>query len=176
MTEWDVEPSIAALLRAYKFNLKYAQQLIRDLPDDAAFTSGGPGLENHPGFVIGHLVTGAGLAAAGFNGHNTVDPQVRMVFERKGPNDERLPINEESKFSLSELSQMLIVQHDIVSAEIENCSREKWMRPKAWRLGEYFPTFFDACWFLCVTHESLHLGQLAAWRRWYGLPSAMAQL
>ena len=37
-----------------------------------------------------------------------------------------------------------------------------------------FPTVAGAALFLAVTHEALHLGQVAAWRRARGLPSALA--
>ena len=48
--------------------------------------------------------------------------------------------------------------------------------PLPWRFGEALPTLADAALFLAISHEAMHLGQLAAWRRSRGLPSALAEL
>ncbi len=48
--------------------------------------------------------------------------------------------------------------------------------PVEWRFDGTLPTLADAAVFLAVTHEAQHLGQLAAWRRALGLPSALAAL
>ena len=167
---------VEQLLNAYRFGLRYAECLVEDIPVDAVERSGGKGLENSPLFTIGHLVTGAGLTAASFGGVNTVDQAIRNQFERKGPNDQRLPGVTSSEFEMDALMDELTRQHRLVEQGIAACSAEQWAADKQWRLGKYFPTFADATWFMCVTHESLHLGQIAAWRRWFGLPSAMAKM
>ena len=46
--------------------------------------------------------------------------------------------------------------------------------PLEWRYCEGLPTLGDATVFLAVSHEVMHLGQLAAWRRARGLPSALS--
>ena len=38
------------------------------------------------------------------------------------------------------------------------------------------PTLADSTLFMAISHEAMHLGQLAAWRRGQGLPSAMLEL
>ena len=48
--------------------------------------------------------------------------------------------------------------------------------PLAWRYGEVLPTLGDAALFLAISHEAMHLGQLAAWRRARGLSSALTSL
>ena len=167
---------VEQLLNAYRFGFQYAQRLVEDIPREAVQLSGGKGLENSPLFTIGHLVTGAGLTAASFHGENTVDQAIRNSFERKGPNDQRSPDLESNSLTIDELMEELYRQHELVENGIVSCSTEQWATSRQWRLGNYFPTFADATWFMCVTHEALHLGQLAAWRRWYGLPSAMAKM
>ncbi len=46
---------IEPLLANYSLNLRYAQVLVEDLADGDMTCSGGPGLENHPAFTLGHL-------------------------------------------------------------------------------------------------------------------------
>ena len=164
------------LLNAYDFGFHYATRLVEDVPEDQAGKSGGQGLENSPLFSIGHLVTGAGLTAASFHGVNSVDQTIRDVFERKGPDDQRTPELSGNPFTLPHLVKELGRQHELVKQGIRECPTERWSADKQWRLGKYFPTFADATWFMCVTHEAIHLGQVAAWRRWFGLPSAMARM
>jgi transposase len=48
--------------------------------------------------------------------------------------------------------------------------------PLAWRYSEALPTLGDATLFLGISHEAMHLGQLAAWRRVKGLFSVLASL
>ena len=38
------------------------------------------------------------------------------------------------------------------------------------------PTLGDAVVFFAVSHEAMHLAQVAAWRRARGLPSALASV
>ena len=64
----------------------------------------------------------------------------------------------------------------LVKEGIENSSPEKWLEQVEWRFGDYLPTLLDLTQFMCVTHEAMHLGQLSAWRRGRGLPSALALL
>ena len=167
---------IEQLIHAYDFGLEYASRLVEDIPEELVGQSGGKGLENSPLFSIGHLVTGAGLTANSFHGTNTVDDAIRELFERRGPNDQRMADVSRNPFSINQLLEELSRQHEIVKEGIRGCTQEQWRAPKQWRLGTYFPTFADATWFMCVTHEAIHLGQIAAWRRWLELPSAMAKM
>lgn len=167
---------IELLINAYDFGLQYAERLVEDVPEKDAGRSGGKGLENSPLFTIGHLVTGAGLTAASFHDSNTVDEDIRDAFERRGPDDQRPPELSGRSFTLRQLMEELSRQHELVKVGIRECPADRWQAPRQWRLGKYFPTFADATWFMCVTHEAIHLGQIAAWRRWFGLPSAMAKL
>ena len=50
-------------LRAYAWNLRYADALAEDVPDELATTGAGPGLENHAAWTLGHLVTGSAILA-----------------------------------------------------------------------------------------------------------------
>ena len=52
-----------ALLNQYAWNLAYADALTCDVDAAHWARSGGPGLENHPAWTLGHLVTGSALVA-----------------------------------------------------------------------------------------------------------------
>ena len=56
------------LIRSYQFNLKYAYKLVADIDDTLMTISPGKGLENHPAFTLGHLVTAAALTVKYLDG------------------------------------------------------------------------------------------------------------
>ena len=59
---------------------------------------------------------------------------------------------------------------------IKNLEESRFTEPATWRFSAHMPTLGDLLYFMCVTHEAMHLGQLAAWRRAMDLPSALAKL
>ena len=104
---------IDSIVRSYDFNLHYAKALVRDVPEELMASPAGPGLENHPAFTIGHLVTGSGLMAHTFHGENSVPQKIRDLCERRGPGDSRLPENERLTYpSMHELIVELERQHE----------------------------------------------------------------
>ena len=127
-------------LRSYEWNLLYAEALVRDLPDEQWTSPGGPGLENHPAWTLGHLCTGANLLAQDLGLPDDLPRGWAELFQRRGPGDPRLPESED------------------------------------WAFGRDLPSRADVALFMALTHEALHLGQLAAWRRARGFPSALRAL
>lgn len=164
-------------IRLYAWNLQYAAALIADLNHEQGTESSGPGLENHPAWTIGHLVTGADLLAEDLGLERDLPVGWQELFERRGPGDPRLPDPRREAYpSLADLLAELARQH----ARVEQAWREKLVpggadleAPLTWRFGAALPTLGDATLFLAVSHEAMHLGQLAAWRRARGLPSAL---
>ena len=51
------------IVAAFAWNLRYAEELVSDLTDEEWCKPGGPGLENHPAWTLGHLVSGADILA-----------------------------------------------------------------------------------------------------------------
>ena len=45
-----------------------------------------------------------------------------------------------------------------------------------WRFTKHMPALLDIVVFMCINHEAMHLGQLSAWRRAMGLPSALGEI
>lgn len=170
-------------IKLYAWNLQYARALVADLSPEQCTESGGPGLENHPAWTIGHLVTGSDILAEDLGLPLDLPAGWRDLFQRRGPGDPRLPDPEPENYPpMAALLAELERQH----ARVEMAWREMLTAegaedtglsaPLAWRFGAALPTLGDATVFLAVSHEAMHLGQLAAWRRAHGLPSALGSL
>ena len=167
----------AQLLHNYAFNLRYAHALVIDVDHETMTQAPHQGLENHPAFTLGHLVSGAALTVKYLGGAYDLDPAWEQTFKRKGPGDPRLPdANAAAYPSKNELLAELARQHARVEAHIRELDEAQWNAPAKWRFHSDMPTLGDLLIFMCLTHESMHLGQLAAWRRAMGLPSALATL
>ena len=135
------------------------------------------GLENHPAFTLGHLVSGAVMTAKYLGGSYDFNPDWESLFKRNGPGDPTLPDPDPSKYpTKGQLLEALVMQHNKVETLIQGLDTPQFQQPINWRFKAYFPTLGDLLTFLCLTHESMHLGQLAAWRRAMKLPSALAKL
>ena len=91
--------------------------------------------------------------------------------------DPRLPDPDASRYPrLAEVLAALRRQHARVAAQWRSLPDETLAAPIEWRFDGEFPTTGGVALFLAVTHEALHLGQLAAWRRAQELPSALARM
>lgn len=155
----------------------YAYQLLADVGEDLMCKSGGKGLENHPAFTIGHLITGTALMSKYLSGVYEISPEWDAIFRRKGPGDPRLPVTDESLYPGKEvLLNALNQQHEQLELLIADLKEENFREQINWRFDNHMPTLGDLLFFMCVTHEAMHLGQLAVWRRAVGLPSALAKL
>ncbi|MCP4291351.1 MAG: DinB family protein [bacterium] len=170
-------------LRLYAWNLLYANALVSDLSESQCRTPAGPGLENHPSWTIGHLVSGSDILAEDLGMERNIPKGWQDLFERRGPGDPRLPNpNAEIYPQMNELKAELERQHQRVEtawrAKLlnEDCKNTELATPLAWRYSSALPTLGDATLFLAISHEAMHLGQLAAWRRALDLPSALNML
>lgn len=165
------------LQKQYQFNLKFAERLVIDIPQDLMSKSAGNGLENHPSFTLGHLVTASAMTTEDLGGTYEVPDGWKDLFQRNGPGDPRKPeLNEllypDKKLLLLELK----FQHEKVVAALNNASDDFLLNDCKWRFDQFFPTVLDLVTFMCVSHESMHLSQLSAWRRAMGFSSALAAL
>lgn len=165
------------LRKSYRFNLLYAEQLVFDIDADLMTKSGGKGLENHPAFTLGHLISASALTSKYLKGPYDLSPEWEALFRRKGPGDPRMP---DSNIDLYPSKQQLLGelsnQHKLVEGLIMELSEDRFSELTEWRFAHHMPTLGDLLYFMCITHESMHLGQLAGWRRAMSLPSALAKL
>ncbi|MEZ5064964.1 MAG: DinB family protein [bacterium] len=164
-------------LRAYAWNLRYAEALTSDLEPESWTRGAGPGLENHATWTIGHLVTGSDLLAEDLGLAREVSEEWRHLFERRGPGDPRLPDPDPAAYpALPDVVRELRRQHERVADAWRRLDEARLAGRVEWRFAGELPTLADLGLFMAVTHEAMHLGQLAAWRRALGLPSALAAL
>ena len=165
------------LIKSYAFNLCYARELVADVDEQNMTKSPASGLENHPAFTLGHLITAAALTSKYLGGPYNLKRDWGNIFRRTGPGDPRLPELDHTLYpTKDELLKGLKAQHKLVEKLIQELDESRFREPATWRFSRHMPTFGDLLYFMCITHESMHLGQLAAWRRSMALPSALANL
>lgn len=165
------------IIKSYGFNLRYALILVEDIDNEIMSKTPCKGLENHASFTLGHLVSASALISKYLNGPYDINPEWEELFRRKGPGDPKLPETDSSLYPhKNELLDGLTEQHKIVEELIIDLEEEGFHEQTKWRFDKYFPKMGDLLYFMCVTHESMHLGQLAAWRRGMGFDSALGKL
>lgn len=162
------------LIRQYDFNLLYAKKLVEDLDAHQMTASPSAGFENHPAFTLGHLVTGSAETVRDLGGVYFIPDNWNNLFLRTGPGDPRLPEPDPHLYpSKNELIHELENQHVLVKKYFLETSDTKLSENTKWRFSSYMPTLYDIVCFMCINHEAMHLGQIAAWRRAMKLPSAL---
>lgn len=168
---------VAEIIRQLDFNLAYAKKLVQDVSEEQMCIKPGIGLDNHPAFTLGHLVTGYANLMNNLTGEFILEDGFKEIFLRKGPGDPTLPISDPKVYpSKTRLISELEKQHKRLIDHLLKIDHKKLLENFDWRFSSFFPTYLDRVMFLCVNHYAMHLGQLAAWRRAMNLPSALAEL
>ena len=99
------------------------------------------------------------------------------LFVREGPGDPRKPDLDKRKYpSKHLLINELENQHNKVKKLLTGIEKNRLSEVVTWRFSNFMPTLGDLVTFMCINHESMHLGQLAAWRRAMVLKSALANV
>lgn len=168
---------ILHLQQSLDFTIDYTLELIRDVPDDIFFHGAGPGLENHPAFTLGHLATAAALTSKYLGHPYTLSEEWDQVFRRKGPGDLKVADQGPQHFPAAPvIVQTFLETHRLLKEQLSALDPDQLRLSSQWRFGKRFPDLGGLLTFLCFSHSSMHLGQLAAWRRAKGYPSALAKL
>lgn len=168
---------IEEVIRQCRFNYTYSCQLVEDLSEEQMTIKPSAGLDNHPAFTLGHIVTGYANLYNNLTGEFILPEGWKEIFLRTGPGDPALPNPDAAAYpSKADLLAELKTQMDRVTSFIATLPEEKLNASFEWRFSAYLPTYRDRIVFLCINHAAMHLGQLAAWRRALGLPSALAKL
>jgi len=168
---------IQSIINQYDFNLAYAKELVKDVSDIQLCFQPVKGLVNHPAFTLGHLVTGSALTAKYLGGEYEIPDDWETLFLRKGPGDPRYPETDASLYPKKmELISELEKQHNKVKTLLSKIDHSKLLADKKWRYSNMMPKLIDCINFMCITHEAMHLGQLAAWRRAMDLEGVLKNL
>ena len=168
---------INEIINQLNFNRAYAKKLVEDIPEKDMTVKPSAGLDNHPAFTIGHLVTAYANLMNNLTGQYILAPGFKEIFLRTGPGDPTLPDADAEVYpSKAAMLDEMDIQHSRLVYYLESISPEKLNEPFEWRFSSFFPTYGNRVMFLCVNHYAMHLGQLAAWRRAMGYESALAKL
>ena len=155
-----------SLLIAWNKNRDYAQKLVADLGDEQMVVQPVPGT-NHPAWIFSHLNAYHPVMRALMRGQVFDDP-IGHKFGMKSA-----PISDVSVY-LPKVELMAEFQqgHDQIVKIVESAANSAFEQPmtlERWKAS--FPAVGNAMAYLMLLHESLHLGQLSAWRRVQGLPA-----
>lgn len=152
----------------YRFQLGVAEATVADLTPEQMVAQP-HGVVNHPAWSLGHLVMTAD-SLGGLLGLPSSSPD---GWAEKFPTG-GTPSGAVSDYpGKEELLAALAAQHDRNTAAVEKAEPEWFSKPNPnERRRKRFPTVGDIAAYLMTSHEMLHLGQLAAWRRAMGLAPA----
>lgn len=168
---------IEEVTRQCNFNFAYVSKLVEDLTEEQMTIKPSAGLDNHPAFTIGHLVTAYANLENNLTGQFILQEDWKNVFLRKGPGDPTLPNPDASVYPpKAELLAELKKRQDRILDIVSKLDESKLNENLEWRFAHFMPTYRDRILFLCINHMAMHLGQLAAWRRAMELPSALGAL
>lgn len=162
-----------SILNTYAFNLMYAGKLLDGIADDqmtTQLTVDGNVVPNHPAWIIGHLAnTSAGFGST-LLGVESIQPEGWQ--EILGGSS--TPVADASVYPDKQtLAEKLAEAHAHISEAFLNVDDARLAEANpVERLAPAFPTIGNMITFVMTSHESTHLGQLSAWRRGMGLPSA----
>lgn len=172
-----MDTSKKIIVDGYRLNLAYANELVKGVNAEHFAYSPGPGLENHPAWTLGHLVVASALTAEYLQGDYNVPSDWDELFRRTGPGDPIRPEEDSSKYPIcADLLLALDEQHNYVEHLLLEASDTFLAEEKKWRFAPYMSSRLGVVTFMCLMHESMHLSQLAAWRRAMNLDSAFGKL
>ncbi len=168
---------IANIIRQLNFNLAYLNKSVEDVAESQMAIKPAAGLDNHPAFTLGHLVTAYANLMNNLTGEYILADGFKEIFLRNGPGDPTLPNPDAAAYpSKEKMLAELNNQHQRLVNYLIQFDENKLNENFEWRFSSYLTTYHDRIMFLCVNHYAMHLGQLAAWRRAMGYPSALAAL
>ncbi|MEM9882821.1 MAG: DinB family protein [Planctomycetota bacterium] len=159
--------SIDPQLTIYRFLRGYGDGLLADIDAGDAFRPVAEG-GHHPAWIVGHLATIGGRGIAMLGGDSPVDdndwgPRFGIASEPS--------VGQADGPGWEELVGAWHTVHEVTEALVGHIADERLDAPNPIeRRRDVLPTVRDMAGFVFTAHESLHLGQLSAWRRVQGRP------
>jgi hypothetical protein len=159
------------LFKQYAFQRWYMGLLVDDIPDERMTAQPGP-LITHPAWQLGHLADVADNALHIAGGKRTLDADWATRYAQNS-----IPTANRADYpSKSELLQIVDDRRNALLAHCAKLSDADWRKPQPiGLLAEMLPSIWHCMHFLMLTHESAHLGGIAAWRRCMGMPMALSR-
>lgn len=139
--------------------------LVGDIAD-SRMTEQFPGVANHPAWHLGHLAVAADQCIEVFGGTRRLDDATWATYGMGST-----PVADRSAYpSKAECLAMLDERRDAFLAAILATSAERLTSPNPIAaLATQLPTLADLATFVMLTHEGMHYGQLAIWRKAAGM-------
>ncbi len=146
---------------------EYAERLTADLTSERVFTEPPGGVVmNHPAWVLCHLSVYMPVLTDLLAGGTAADPLEHRYGRQSKPSldPEQYPV-------WREVRETYLAQHRGLGGLLESASDALDRPVPIPRWAQRWPRLGDAVVHLMVHHESVHLGQVSAWRRVCGLQS-----
>lgn len=159
--------ALEAERKTFGFLLGYGDMLLGGIDPDDAFTPIAEG-GSHPAWILGHLTWADSRMAVGLGGESGIDLEAwTKLFAGGTP-----ALTDASAYpAWSEIVDAWHDSHARCEAAAPSVTAEILAQPNNHPiLGKPYPTFESFFGFLMTGHESIHLGQLSAWRRVHGMP------
>lgn len=156
-----------AILVTWRRNRAYGQRLLEDLDDAAMVAQPVPGVTmNHAAWCFSHLNVYAPIAASMLRGAPFEDPLDHPFGQKSAP------INDPSAYKPAKalLAEYLHLHDDAEGALVAATDAVLARQNPLERWRGLHPTIGAQIVTLMAKHESMHLGQVSAWRRALGLP------
>ncbi len=158
---------LESVLHTYARNLDYANRLVADVPPEGMAVQPAPGM-NHAAWVIGHLTFVCDLIGGVFGLAPAMPAAWLAIFNNESHPSADAAIYPEKAALVAALAR----GHARVAEAVAHAGPGAMVHPLPdEKFRQFFPTIGDAVTYLCTSHESVHLGQLSAWRRVQGMPS-----
>lgn len=156
---------VETLLIGWEKNADYAQRLVADLNEAQMVAQPAPGT-NHPAWTFSHLQAYHPTLEALLRGEPCDDPQTHRFGMKSIPETHRTvyPMKDD-------LMQSFLDGHEAVALALREADETALALPmpvERWKAS--FPSVSSCLGYLMLGHESVHLGQVSAWRRVLGLP------
>lgn len=156
------------MLDLYGKNLDYALRLTANLPQEKWAHQPAPDM-NHASWVIGHLARTSDVVGSMVDGKPSAQPE--NWGELFGPASKPSPDASTYADSATLLAALKTAHERVINALKTADAAVLYQPPAMERLRSRFPTTMSFVTFAMLSHESIHLGQLSAWRRVQGMPS-----
>jgi uncharacterized damage-inducible protein DinB len=160
------------LFKQSNFQRWYLSMLVDDVADEQ-MTHQPVGVPNHAAWQIGHMAWALNNGVEMVGGTKTLDESWMRRFAMHSK-----PVGDRAAYpSKAELLRIYDDRRSTLIRHCESLSDSDWNKPNPIApMNTLLPKISNLMHFLLLTHESSHLGQLAAWRRAEGLPQALSKM
>lgn len=160
------------VLACFGMNRGYLDLLIDDVSDER-FTQQPVGVKNHPAWHLGHLAQVADTFASMLGAKSSLGEDWKAKY---GMGSE--PTGRRSDYpSKAEMIRILDDRRSALAKAYERATASELDQPNtSGMLADVFPTVGRLMLFGMISHENMHLGQLAAWRSAAGMEQALAKV